>query len=212
MDVRISDDPAEAAAKSIARLLRGAFRRRGTASLALSGGSTAPAMIDALLIDDVPWEAVTIWQVDERVAPDGDTDRNALQLAGLPCAVRLMPVTASDLRAAAGRYARTLPDRFDVVHLGVGDDGHTASWPPGNHAVLVSERRVELVPTFNGRRRMTFTPTVVNGARARLLLAVGAAKRPVITRWLDGDRSLPVATVKRTATTLFLDPGAAPGD
>src|SRR6187551_857128 len=106
MDLRISDEPAVAAARSIARRLRSASRRRDTASLALSGGSTAPAMIDALLAEDVPWEVVTVWQVDERVAPDGDTDRNALQLAGLPCAVRLMPVTASDLRVAAGRYTR----------------------------------------------------------------------------------------------------------
>ena len=210
MDLRISDQPARAAAKSIARKLRDAARRRGAASLAMSGGSTAPAMIDALLAEDVPWEAVTIWQVDERVAPDGDLDRNALQLAGLPCAVRLMPVTADDLRAAAGRYSRALPERFDVVHLGVGDDGHTASWPPRNDEVLRSARRVELVPPFNGRQRMTLTPTVVNGARARLVLATGAVKRPVITRWLQGDRSLPIATVKRTGTTVFLDPAAAP--
>ena len=112
MDLRVSDQPALAAARSIARMLRAASLRRETASLALSGGSTAPAMIDALLAEDVPWEAVTIWQVDERVAPNGDTDRNAQQLAGLPCAVRLMPVTASDLRAAAGRYTR---DRKSVV-------------------------------------------------------------------------------------------------
>jgi 6-phosphogluconolactonase/glucosamine-6-phosphate isomerase/deaminase len=167
-------------------------------------------MIADLLADDVPWDAVTIWQVDERVAPDGDEDRNALQLADLPCEVRLMPVTATDLGAAAARYASTLPDRFDVIHLGIGDDGHTASWPPGNHDVLVSDRRVDLVPPFNGRQRMTLTPRVVNGARTRVVLATGAAKRPVITRWLDGDRSLPIATVKRTATAVYLDSPAAP--
>lgn len=210
MDLRISDEPAHAAAVAIARRMRDACRRRGAATLALSGGSTAPAMIDALLAERVPWDAVTVWQVDERVAPDGDEDRNALQLAGLPCTVRLMPVTAADLRAGADRYARTLPDRLDLVHLGVGDDGHTASWPPGNHDVLVSERRVAVVPPFNGRQRMTLTPAIVNGARARLVLATGAAKRPVITRWLEGDRSLPIATVRRTATTVYLDPFAAP--
>ena len=212
MDLRITDEPARAAATWIARRLRDASRRRGDASLALSGGSTAPAMIAALLADQVPWDAVTVWQVDERVVAAGNADRNALQLTGLPCAVRLMPVTASDLRAAAGRYGRSLPDRFDVVHLGVGDDGHTASWPPGNRDVLMSDRRVELVPSFNGRRRMTLTPPVVNGARSRLVLAIGSAKRPVITRWLEGDRSLPIAAVKRTATTVFLDRAAAPAE
>ena len=212
MDVRVSDEPAVVAAKSIARRLRDAQRRRGVATLAMSGGSTAPAMIEALLAERVPWDAVTVWQVDERVAPDGHPDRNAGQLDGLPCAVRLMPVTAPDLRAAAARYARALPGRFDVVHLGVGDDGHTASWPPGNHDVLASDRLVELVPPFNGRPRMTLTPHVVNGARARLVLATGATKRPVITRWLGGDRSLPIATVRRVGTTVVLDPAAAPGE
>ena len=212
MDLRVSDEPARVATKSIARRLRDAQRRRRVATLAVSGGSTAPAMIEALLAEQVPWDAVTVWQVDERVAPDGHPDRNATQLDGLPCTVRLMPVTASDLRAAAARYARALPSRFDVVHLGVGDDGHTASWPPGNLDVLASDRRVEVVPPFNGRTRMTLTPPVVNGARARLVLATGAKKRPVITRWLDGDRSLPIATVRRTATTIVLDPAAAPRD
>ena len=210
MDLRVTDEPERAAATVIARRLRDAYRRRGEATLALSGGSTAPAMIDALLADRVPWDALTVWQVDERVAPDGDVDRNALQLTGLPCAVRLMPVTATDLHAAAGRYARSLPERFDLVHLGVGDDGHTASWPPGNRQVLGSGRRVELVPPFNGRRRMTLTPPVVNAARARVVLATGAVKRPVIARWLGGDRSLPITSVKRTATVVYLDPLAAP--
>ena len=65
--------------------------------------------IEALLAQQVPWDAVTVWQVDERIAPDGDKDRNALQLVGLPCDVRLMPVTAADLGAATARYARSLP-------------------------------------------------------------------------------------------------------
>jgi 6-phosphogluconolactonase/glucosamine-6-phosphate isomerase/deaminase len=212
MDLRVSDAPAGVAARSIARRLREAHKRRGAATLALSGGSTAPAMIDALLAEPLAWEAVTVWQVDERVAPDDHPDRNAPQLRGLPCTVRLMPVTATDLRAAAARYARSLPDRFDVVHLGVGDDGHTASWPPGNLEVLVSDRLVDIVPPFNGRARMTLTPRVVNAARARLVLATGGAKRGVITRWLGGDRSLPIATVRRTATTVVLDPAAAPAE
>ena len=210
MDLRVSDEPAVMAAKTIARRLRDAHRRRGAASLALSGGGTAPAMIEAMLVERLAWEALTVWQVDERVAPDGDADRNALQLERLPCRVRLMPVTAVDLRAAAARYARSLPERFDVVHLGVGDDGHTASWPPGNRDVLVTDRLVEIVPPFNGRARMTLTPRVVNTARARVVLATGAAKRAVIARWLGGDGSLPIGTVRRTATTVVLDPAAAP--
>lgn len=211
MEIRVSEQPAVAAADSIARRLRAAVRLRGAGSLALSGGSTAPAMIAALVEQSLDWHAVTVWQVDERVAPDGDPDRNALQLAGLPCTVRLMPVTAGDLRASAARYARRLPERFDVVHLGVGDDGHTASWPPGDESVLASQRPVEVVGPFNGRLRMTLTPPVVNAARGRVVLATGAAKRPVVERWLLADRRLPVTAVRRSSTVAFLDFAAAPG-
>lgn len=211
MDFRVAEQPAIVAAASIARRLSGALRRRSVASVALSGGSTAPAMIDALIGHDLAWEAITVWQVDERIAPDGDPARNANQLVALPCEVRLMPVTAGDLDAAADDYAAALPERFDIVHLGIGDDGHTASWPPGDLAVVRSPRKVELTSaTFNGLRRMTLTPTVVNGARSRLVLATGAAKRPVIERWLLRDPALPVSLVRRSATAVVLDHAAAP--
>lgn len=214
MEIVVADDPAGLAAHRIAYRLRDAVRRRGSASLALSGGSTAPPMIEALETADVPWEHVTVFQVDERVAPDGHADRNANQLApfdALPCRVRPMPVTAGDLRAAARRYAATLPGRVDVVHLGLGDDGHTASWPPGRPDIADSERPVELVAEFNGRPRLTLTAAVVNSARSRVVLATGAAKRPMVERWLLRDDELPVVAVRRTATWVFLDPAAAPG-
>ena len=101
MEIRVSERPAEAAAASIARRLRDAFRRRGTATLAVSGGSSAPALFEALLRETMPWDSLTVWQVDERIAPDGHPDRNAVQLDVLPCSVRPMPVTARDLRSAA---------------------------------------------------------------------------------------------------------------
>lgn len=210
MDVEVSDAPAAPAAAWIARRMRAAIRLRGAASLAVSGGSTAPALLAELARHHVDWSAVTVWQVDERVAPDGDAGRNANQLAGLPCRVLTMPVTARDLRAAARRYAVSLPARFDVVHLGLGDDGHTASWPPGRPEVITSERPVELVSVFNGFERMTVTGAVVNGARSRLVFTVGASKRPMVERWLLGDRSLPITAVRRTGTVLFVDPAAAP--
>lgn len=213
MDITVADDAATLAGAWIARRLQDAVRRRGTASLALSGGSTAPPMIDALVATDVPWQAVGIWQVDERVAPDGDEARNARQLApfdGLPCRVRPMPVTARDLRRAAGRYAADLPERFDVVHLGVGDDGHTASWPPGEPEIAVSDRSVELVRMFNGWPRMTLTRSVVNRSRRRIVLTLGADKRPMVERWLLLDPSLPITSVRRSDTWVFLDEAAAP--
>ena len=212
MELCVDPDPAHAAAARIARRLRDAVRRRGGASLALSGGSTTPPMIAALLDADVPWDAVRILQVDERIAPDGDDDRNANQLAGLArvAHVDLLPVTATGRRAAARRYAARLPDPIDVVHLGIGSDGHTASWPPGRDDVIVSPRSVELVGEFHGRERMTLTGRVVNGARCRVVLATGSEKRPVVERWLEGDRSLPIAHVRRSGTWVHLDAAAAP--
>lgn len=213
MHIVVSPTPAAHAAARIAYRLRDAARRRESALLALSGGGTAPAMIDALIADDVPWAAVSVWQVDERIAPDGHEARNASQLAALdalPCQIHPMPVTASDLSAAAAEYARSLPDRFDVVHLGVGDDGHTASWPPGEPEVRDSNRTVELTGEFNGWSRMTLTRRVVNGARSRVVLVTGSAKRPVIERWLLDDGALPVTAVRSTSTNVYLDPAAAP--
>jgi 6-phosphogluconolactonase/glucosamine-6-phosphate isomerase/deaminase len=164
-------------------------------------------LFDALLDEDVPWEHVTVWQVDERIAPDGAPGRNAVQLDHVPASVKLMPVTAVDLRAAARRYGAGLPERFDVVHLGLGDDGHTASWPPGD-PVVDSARPCELVGDFNGFRRMTLTPWVVNRARCRLVLTFGRSKAPMVARWLLRDPELPVDRLRRSATLLFVDPAA----
>lgn len=210
MDIRVGRDAAERAAVWIAGRLRDADRRRGVASLALSGGSTAPPMIAALLDQDVPWSSTTVWQVDERIAPDGDGARNAAQLDALPGRVRLMPVTAVDLRRAARHYGSSLPERLDVVHLGLGDDGHTASWPPGDDGPIRSQRSVELVDEFHGVPRMTLTRTVVNTARSRVVLTVGSAKRDMVERWLLRDGSMPITAVRTSATWVFLDEAAAP--
>lgn len=259
MDVRVVDDPARVAAEVIARRLRDAVRRRGSATIAFSGGSTTPPMLAVLATLDVPWPAVEVFQVDERVAPDGDPDRNVGQLAVLPltdvrppaghgdsghgdsgqgdvgqcrtAVLRAMPVTSTDLGAAAARYAASLPEQFDIVHLGMGDDGHTASWPPGD-PVIDSARRVDISGEFNGRVRMTLTPGTVNRARMRLVLVTGAGKAPMVERWLAGDSSipipdpdpdpipdpdpnpnpnpLPIQRVRRTDTVVVLD-GAASG-
>ena len=207
MDLRVSDDPAADSARWIARRLRDAVRRRGSASFAVSGGSTAPPMFEVLAALEVPWRDVTVWQVDERVAPDGDPERNASQLDLLPARSKPMPVTSVDLAAAAARYGRSLPERFDVVHLGLGPDGHTASWP-ADHEVMDSARPVEAIGMFNGFPRMTLTPLVVNHARVRVMLTFGADKAPMVARWFLRDPTLPVTRLKRTDTIVFADPTA----
>lgn len=215
MKIRVAPDAAAAAsvaADVIVRRLRSAIATRGSATLAVSGGSTPTIMLAHLAEADLAWEAVTVFQVDERVAPDGDPERNANMLGALASTaarVLLMPVTATDLGAAADRYAAELPARLDVVHLGIGDDGHTASWPPGD-PVIDAGARVALSRVYRGCVRMTLTPPVVNAARFRLVLAAGAAKAAPIAQWMAGDRHLPVARVHRSGTLLVVDVDAAP--
>jgi len=214
MEIRVATDPqaaAEDAATWVARQLRNAVRRRGAATIAVSGGSTPARMFTALAATrDVPWASVQLWQVDERVAADDDPARNAHLLTALPLApsqVHRMAVTVGDLRAAARRYAAGLPDRFDVVHLGMGDDGHTASWPPGD-PVIDDAHPVALSGVYNGFVRMTLTPPVVNAARHRLVLAPGAAKATPLRQWLLDDPTLPIQRVRRSETTVIVDSAA----
>ena len=119
-----------------------------------------------------------------------------------------MPVTQPDLRGAAASYGVGLPERLDVVHLGMGPDGHTASWPPGD-PVIDSTDPVALSQPYNGHVRMTLTPPVVNGAGARVVLIAGADKAPVVARWLEGDGDLPISRVREGDTIVVLDPAAA---
>lgn len=210
--IRVSDDPAGDIARSLAVRIRSAIKRRGAASLAVSGGSTAPSMLAALVHEELDWDRLTLWQVDERVAPDGDDDRNAGQLWFMPCETRLMPVTDADLSAASERYADALPERLDAVHLGLGGDGHTASWPPAPHPdadVAARPRAVEVIGVFNGRQRMTLTARPINGARSRLVLTTGASKAAVVRGFLERNAELPISQVHRSGTTLFVDADAA---
>ena len=180
-------------------------------SLAVSGGTTPAQMFSILTADELPWHAVTVWQVDERIAPDGDPDRNAPLLdvfENIGARVRLMPVTERDLGAAARRYADELPARFDVIHLGLGADGHTASWIPADPVVDVVEP-VGLTGEYQARRRMTLTPPVVNGARHRLVLATGADKAPSVRGWLLRHEALPIERLHRSGTVVVLDAAAA---
>lgn len=211
--VEVVDDAAERAAALLADLLRPAIAARGRAALAVSGGSTAPPMLAALASADLPWDVIDVFQVDERVAPDGDPDRNANQLTDVPGRHHLMPVTDDDVDGAAARYAAELPERFDAVHLGMGPDGHTASWPPGD-SVIERTEPVALSQEYQGRVRMTLTPPVIDAAAGRVVLITGPDKAPAVARWLHGGADpaeLPISRVPTEATTVVLDPAAAGG-
>ena len=184
-----------------------AIAERGAGHLAVSGGSTPVAMFAALAALPLPWADVHIWQVDERVAPNGDPDRNAEQLGALRsvgAVIHLMDVTNASLPTAAAAYAEELPDRFDVIHLGLGDDGHTASWPPRDPVVQLHER-VAVVGPFKDRVRLTLTPPVVNNARHLMFLVSGDAKRPMLSRLRAGDPGIPATAVRKTGTVVLTD-------
>jgi len=206
---------AQRAADAIAERARAAVAERGAFSLALSGG-TAPWPAFRLLAGaDVAWDAVEIFQVDERVAPAGDDDRNLthLQESLPPAAVarlRPMPVEADDLDAAAAEYAALLPARVDVVHLGLGPDGHTASLVPGDPVLDVRDRAVAVTGEYQGRRRMTLTYPTLERSGELLWLVTGDTKIDALRLLLAGDPSIPAGRVSGLPAIVIAD-GAAVG-
>ena len=184
----------------------------GRFSFAVSGGKTPWAMFAQLARDEIPWKAVEIFQVDERVAPDGDPDRNLTHLhqslGKAPARVVAMPVEDPDLDEAASAYSEILPDRFDLVHLGLGPDGHTASLVPGDPVLEVSDRLVAVTQPYQEHRRMTLTYPALARADEILWLISGEDKRDALARLLAGDRSIPAGRVQVRHSTILADSSA----
>jgi 6-phosphogluconolactonase len=171
-------------------------------------------MFAELAKEDVPWADVELFQVDERVAPDGDPDRNLTHLhesiGSAPARVHPMPVNEADLDKAAADYANVLPERFDLVHLGLGPDGHTASLVPGDPALEVTGELVAVTQPYQGHRRMTLTYPALARADQLLWLITGSDKRGPLTRLLAGDESIPAGRVRATRSLVIADEAAAP--
>ncbi|MGZ6060619.1 MAG: 6-phosphogluconolactonase [Myxococcaceae bacterium] len=217
-----SDAVAQAAAQLIAAQARSAVAARGRFSMAVSGGHTPWQMLRALAREDVPWGGVHLFQVDERVAPAGDPDRNLTHIresllasVKLPAAqLHAMPVEEKDLAGAAGLYAKELesvagsPPVLDLVHLGLGPDGHTASLVPGDKALEVSRAEVTLSGPYQGRLRMTLTYPVLDRARKILWVVTGAEKVPMLARLQAGDRSIPAGRVRADNAVILADAAA----
>jgi 6-phosphogluconolactonase len=200
-------------AEVVAASAAAAVGDHGDFTFAVSGGKTPWAMF-AHLAGKIPWEKVTIFQVDERVAPEGDPDRNLTQLTrslppGGAADVRAMPVEADDLERAAADYASALPDRFDLVHLGIGPDGHTASLVPGDPVLDVTNTLVALTGEYQGRRRMTLTYPALERARKILWLVTGEDKVDALARLRAGDRSVPAGRVSTENALVVADAAAA---
>lgn len=200
-------------AETVAESARAAAAARGSFALAMSGGRSPARMLAHLAGSSLPWALGGVWQVDERVAPDGDPDRNLTGLlAALPSearsVVRPMPVTEADLEAAAERYAAGLPP-LDLVHLGLGDDGHTASLVPGDPALDVVDRDVAVTGAYRGRRRMTVTFPLLDRAPFVLWLVTGGDKARVLPRLLAGDETIPAGRVRAARQLVLADADAA---
>jgi 6-phosphogluconolactonase len=207
---------ARRAAGLVADHARAAVAERGAFTFAVSGGRTPWAMFAELVEVDFPWEQTAIYQVDERVAPAGDESRNLTHLreslpAELLSGVRPMPVEASDLEAGARDYAEQLPERFDLIHLGLGPDGHTASLVPGDPVLEVGDRDVALTGPYQDYRRMTITYPPINRARALLWLVTGADKLDALRRLRAHDRSIPAGRVDTRQALILADLPAAAG-
>lgn len=211
------------AAAEIASAARDAVRARGRFLLAVSGAATARPLLRALAGEDLPWDATHVFQVDERVAPAGHADRNLTDLQALllgrvavPRAhVHPMPVEAPDLEAAAARHASELASVagpapvLDLVHLGIGEDGHTASLVPGDPVLGVGDADVAVTRPYQGRRRMTLTYPALDRARRILWVVEGAAKADALARLRAGDRAIPAGRVRRDRALVLADAASA---
>ena len=200
-----------------------AVAARGCFIAAVSGGRSPWEMLRALADQKLPWEKIHVVQVDERVAPEGHSERNLTHLRTSlldrvplrPDHIHAMPVEAPDLEAAAKRYARALqeiagsPSVLDLVHLGLGPDGHTASLVPKDPVLENTDSDVAMTGLYQGRRRMTLTYPILNRSRRILWVVTGKEKAEILARLRDGDRSIPAGRVRRDTAWVLADRAAA---
>src|SRR6266478_6993840 len=208
-----SDDEsaARAAAKFVGAEAAAAVAARGLFVMAVSGGRTPWIMLRALGNEKVQWERIHIVQVDERIAPAANPDRNLMHLREnlldhspiRPEQIHAMPVESPDLEGAARHYASQLgeiaglPPMLDLVHLGLGPDGHTASLVPGDPVRNVTDLDVAMTGVYQGRRRMTLTYPMINRSRRVLWVVTGSEKVTMLNRLLEGDETIPASRVRR---------------
>lgn len=212
---------AELAAREIGQMLAAAVQEQGRASLALAGGTTPRAAYEHLAQENLPWRSISIFFGDERCVPPDDpnsnfrTAREALldRLPEAPARVERMLGESSDRDAAARAYEAVLPAALDVLVLGVGEDGHTASLFPGSSALEENVRRV--LPVVGPKpppHRLTITPPVLKAAHNVVVLAAGAGKAAAVARALEGALDVRSCPTQLVRDALWLMDHAAAGE
>ena len=209
--VENSEQAAAEAARVIGIAGEAAIRERGRFEFAISGGKTPWRMLELLADGGLDWSKSLLYQVDERIAPSGSPDRNLTHLVlSLPLAcqgsIRPMPVGGEDLEGAAASYGWSLPERLDLVHLGLGPDGHTASLVPGDPVLEVDDRPVAVTTgEYEGSRRMTLTYPALDNARRIVFLVTGKDKDDALTRLMAGDKSIPAGRITNENVLVVTD-------
>ena len=220
-----AEEVAKAGAAFVADAARAAIEARGRFLFAVSGGRTPWIMLRALAHESLAWDAIHVFQVDERVASAGDPDRNLTHLresllanAPLPPEnIHAMPVEQDDLTAASVAYGQTLqasagdPPVLDLIHLGLGPDGHTASLVPGDPVLKVDDRFVGTTAPYQGHPRMTLTYPVLNQASQIVFVVTGDEKVDALARLVRHDPSIPAGRVRPDSATILADRAAAGG-
>lgn len=219
MRLEVADSERAAAqrgAERIAAAARAAVQERGQAVVALSGGHTPWTMLELLARHELPWDRIVFCQVDERDCPEDSDDRNLKHIrAALPAAARIEPMPVERGDEGAPAYARSLaalagdPPVLDVIHLGLGPDGHTASLVPGDPVLEVDDRDVAWTGVYQNHRRMTLTYPLLDRARLVFWLVTGAAKVDALRRLLAGDGDIPAARVSAARRLVIADRDAA---
>jgi 6-phosphogluconolactonase len=212
-----ADAVARRGAELIAEAARDSVAARGSFAFAASGGTTPWVMYGQLEEQEVPWGQSAVFQADERIAPPGSPDRNLTHLIaalsiGAQGSLRPMPVNDDEPEIAAARYAEQLPEALDLIHLGLGPDGHTASLVPGDAVLTVNDRRVAVTSgEYQGTHRMTLTYPELGRARRLLWIVTGASKREPLAELLARDPAIPAGAVEPGGESLVLADRAAAG-
>lgn len=213
-----TDQWASRGADALDFAIRSAVELRGQCVAALSGGTTPLPVFDELASRDLPWDQVVFTQVDERMVPSGDPARNLTAqkeaFAGLPVRWLPLPVeddsqTAQDDYLAALAEVAGAPPQLDVVHLGLGSDGHTASLVPRDPVLDIEDRDVARTEPYQGHARLTMTRPILDRARLVVWLVQGPLKAAILARLVYGDSTMPAGKLEPQQSIIVADSAAA---